>query len=567
MSRHAAVHLICAGLVWFGLAASADEARVEAELQALAAKVERFSVVPLPTGPRRVALTPDRPPQPYPPKMTDAYPPGEAPYVARDIKPFRFRYFNNEFSYGGWHNWAMCDYASTHGFNILYPYNHSPTDWTHVPAGTQWLKWGGFVNWDQWLDRHKIPPLRYDMLTSLDLVQALVEAGIFKHDPGFQSLMIDLEHPRLSLEKLRQQPWYPHDAGEPERRAFEQKYYDGYAMTYTAPVRAARREGWRNISVYGWQPFGRTWFGLEKVELDPATDWAWNAFGRAIYQAVDILNPSVYCFYWSPQNVAYTLANIDLNMKLVRTMPDRKPVRPYYWTLLHGGGGGWRWWKSQPQRNEDVRAMIALCFFTGCDGLVLWNWSGTGNHHRPPPLKADADVMVGRSFTLKPEGAGEDAAPVVFQRYDALHILSADEGEPVKFQRIQKQNPRGKYGITPDQPVYAMSRQELASHLRPSSEPVSALIEGLALVKPFEYLLRHGEVKVDVSAQEQFAQTLPLVRRVKLGRYQILATYDPGWAGEKAGRRIVLPDFDGHRGLTLVLPADAHTRLFVLREP
>jgi hypothetical protein len=65
------------------------------------------------------------------------------------------------------------------------------------------------------------------------------------------------------------------------------------------------------------------------------------------YEAVDIVNNSVYCFYWSPHNVAYTLANIDSNMALVNSMSTKKRVRPYYyyWTLLHGGGGGWRWWR------------------------------------------------------------------------------------------------------------------------------------------------------------------------------------------------------------------------------
>ena len=71
---------------------------------------------------------------------------------------------------------------------------------------------------------------------------------------------------------------------------------------------------------------------------------------------IDIVNNSVYCFYWNPGNVAYTLANIDMNIKMTG---NKKPVRPYYWTLLHGGGGGWRWWKNQPIADEEKRAMIA----------------------------------------------------------------------------------------------------------------------------------------------------------------------------------------------------------------
>ena len=111
-----------------------------------------------------------------------------------------------------------------------------------------------------------------------------------------------------------------------------------------------------------------------------------------------------------------------------------------------------------------------------------------------------------------------------------------------------------------------MPHDELLPHLRPSAEPVAAFIEGLALVKPFEYVLRHGEVKVDVPAQKQFGDELPIIRRVKLGRIHVVATYDPFVLHGGAPRPIVLNDFDGVRGRTLVLPADAKTRIFVLRD-
>ena len=147
---------------------------------------------------------------------------------------------------------------------------------------------------------------------------------------------------------------------------------------------AARAAGWETISLYGWQPYGRAWGGLEKSELDPDDDSAWNAFGRQIYQTVDIVHASVYCPYWDPKNVAFTLANIDRNLKLINTESNRKPLRAYYWTLLHGGGGGWRWWKEQPLPSEEQRAMTALGFFTGVDGFDSWNSSGKGSHHSPP---------------------------------------------------------------------------------------------------------------------------------------------------------------------------------------
>jgi len=473
--------------------AAADEAQATREIEALTAKVKSFHPVRLPQtgaltlqpeqaltieGLRGVTLD-DNPPvlgdrlAPYDPRMTDDFPPGTAPYVAKDIAPFRFRYFHNEFNYGGWHNFAMHEYAVTHGFDILYPYNHKPADWPHVPAGTKWLSWGGFVDWHKWLPAHGIADGRLDQLMDLDVTAKLVEEQVFKPGLGFDYLMIDLEHGLLRPEQLRQQDWYPKDAPEAERAAFEKKYYDGYARTYVAPIEAARQAGYSNISLYGWQPFGRTYFGLDKIKLDPPTDFAWNAYGRQIYSAVDLLNPSVYCFYWTPQNVAYTLANIDLNMTLVRTMTPVKPVRPYFWTLLHGGGGGWRWWANQPLPSEEARAMMTLAFFTGLDGLDQWNWSGTGNHQAPPPLKEGADVMVGQPFTCKAEGEGGQER--AFARYDVLHVVGVVEGV-VRFRWLNKSDAKGSTADTA--PVYAMKQEELTPRLRASSEPVAAVMAG-----------------------------------------------------------------------------------------
>ncbi|MFP4055384.1 MAG: hypothetical protein ACLF0G_00770 [Candidatus Brocadiia bacterium] len=582
----------CILLALAAVAACGAPGQVEAEVSRCLERLPGAEVVALPAGPERLELAPDqgitpselrgvalddspprlgRPAEPYPPKMTDGFPPGRAPYVARGIRPFRFRYFHNEFSYGGWHNWAMADYAVTHGFSILFPYNHAIEGWEHLPEGTRWLKWGGFVDWPRWLPEHGIPEGRYDRLARLDVAALLRREEIFGPNPGFHYLMIDMEHPVLDPEELRQQPWFPAGAAGHLCLAAMRAYYDGYAKTYTAPVRAARDAGWHNISVYGWQPFRRTYWGLEEARVHPATHWPWTAFGRRIYEAVDVLNPSVYCFYWTPRNVAYVLANIDLNMKLVRSMPQRKPVRPYFWTLLHGGGGGWRWWRGQPIRDQDVRAMTALAFFTGIDGIVLWNWSGTGNHHRPALQHKDPqtgqwvchDVMVGEPFERTAEGA---ARPTRFVRYDALHVLSVEEGA-VRFQRIRKDDPGANYGVGDEMPVYAMGRDELLPRLRAKSEPVAAMVEGLALAKAFEYILRHGEVHIDVPAQEQFAEQRPIVRRVALGRFHLLATYDPLWTEQGQPRQVVLDDFAGHEGLTLVVPADAQTRLFVLKGP
>ena len=582
-------------------AAEADKV-AEAELRALSAKVPTFQVISLSTSAGTVVLKPEQsltvehlrgvelddgrpalgqPAEPYDTRMTDEYPPGQAPYVARGIKPFRLKHFNCEFNYGGWHNFGMADYAAAHGFNIIYPYVRKVEQRSHLPAGTKWLTWGGYINWHKWFSEHGLPEDRYDLLMDKDLVKIHLEEGKFKRpaDPTELKqcgdyLMIDMEHPVLSPDRLREQSWYPKDAPEADRQSFEKRYYDGYAQTYTSAVTAARKQGWGNISLYGWAPYGRTWGGLEKPEVESGTNHAWNAFGRQIYKTVDIINNSVYCFYWSPHNVAYTLANIDSNMALMKSMPTQKPLRPYYWTLLHGGGGGWRWWQGQPLANEEKRAMIAMAFFTGIDGFDTWNWSGTGNHHVPPALAgkkngkdyftSGADVMLKDEFELVPENAPAGAKPERLKRYDVVHVLSGDEAENiVRFQKIR--HGAKNHGITDDQPVFAMPIQELERHLRIKSEPVAAMIEGMALAKPFEYILRHGEVKIDVPARRQFKQSLPIVRRVKLGSVHILITYDPKVVYGGAPREIVLTDFDGRQGLTLTLPADAQTRIFVLR--
>jgi hypothetical protein len=273
--------------------------------------------------------------------------------------------------------------------------------------------------------------------------------------------------------------------------------------------------------------------------------------------------------------VAYTLANIDSNRELIESMPERRPMRPYFWTLLHGGGGGWRWWKGQPLANEEKRAMIAMAFFAGIDGIDTWNWSGTGNHHVPPPLTrltqsddyfaSGRDVMLERGFLGVPKSAPDGAPTEQFQRYDVLHVLDVDtEKGLAEFQKIR--HSAKNHGVADDQPVFTMPIEQLESHLRIKSEPVAAMIEGMALVKPLEYTLRHGVVKVDIPARDQFTHTLPIVRRIKIGPIHVLCTYDPKviYGGEP--REIVLSDFDGCPGRTLKIPADSETRIFVMRE-
>ncbi|MCC7493282.1 MAG: hypothetical protein IT204_13090 [Fimbriimonadaceae bacterium] len=564
-------------LLWLALGAPLDDALAD-----LARRLPACSPVACPAaGPltlqpgqsltveqlRGVALDDDpprlgQPAKPYPANLGDGFAPGTAPYVAREIRPFRLRRLHAEWCYGGWHTWAMSDYASAHGFDIVSAYNRRPAEVTHLPAGTRWMHWGGFVDWPKWLEAAGLEPGRYDQLADRDVASELAAQGTFARQDGFDSLMIDLEHSFLSPARLRQADFYPAAGPAEQREAFEAAYYAGYAKTYSGPLEAARAAGWRDRSVYGWQPFARTWHGLEKATVDPATDEAWNLYGRRLAEAVDLLNPSVYCFYWDPKNVAYTLANLDLNVRLNQSLPRPRPIRPYYWTLLHGGGGGWRWWAGQPLSDEETRAMTVLGFFCGTQGLVNWNWSGTGDHTRPS-VKPAADLMLRDRLELAPVGGGP---PTTFSRYDVIHVLSVT-AELVRFQRVIPSEARSNYGIGEGRPVYELAPAALQPHLRPAAEPVAAMVEGLALVRAIEELLAAGRPVIDVPAQRQFAETLPIVRRIDLGAVQLLATWDPLWAQQPAGRAVELRDFAGRAGLHLTLPADGQVRLWLLRLP
>jgi hypothetical protein len=179
-----------------------------------------------------------------------------------------------------------------------------------------------------------------------------------------------------------------------------------------------------------------------------------------------------------------------------------------------------------------------------------------------------ADVMLKDGFELKPVGADAGTPAEQFRRYDVLSVVDVnDQDGMVRFRHIDTRKQLSGNRPCQDAPMFAMKQAELEQHLRALSDPVSGAVEGLALVRPFEYILRHGQVKVDVAALDEFAHSLPVVRRVKLGNLNIVATYDPLCIRGGAPRGVRLTDFDGRPGLTVTLPADEKTRIFVLSEP
>lgn len=598
---------LCGG-VWLFVSATAFATGAATEIDRLLERVPDVELVQLPaTGLvqltadqsltidklRNIAIDNDPPlltgPAVYPQKMGDGAAQGLEPYIAKDVAPFRLHHFRTEWNFAGWHTWEMSDYALQHGFQLSVLYNNrQPAD---VPvSGSEFLHWVGF-SWSSWLATHADPngqpyaPQRWDQLPArAELVSQLLAENLFAYRAGVSQMMLDLEDPTYpeTEASLRQKSWYP--PGGPDAQ-FENAYYDGFVDMELAAAETATQQGWPEVGIYGWAPFPRTWFGLESVSVDPGTFWQWTRFGRQIYRStsIGILYPSVYSFYWDERNVAYVLANIDLNRRLVNSEPIRKKVRPYFWNQLHGGGPGWRWWAGLPIRNEDMRAMVAMALFTGVDGLTLWNWSGTTNPHIVEPA-ACTDYSVGEDF----QAVDESGASGTIQRYDAIHVLEI-VAAVARFQVIDMASTRAQsYGTdrpktysaaSPEgydhrcwqagdplvHPVYSMPVADLKALLRPMTDSIQAVVEALALAYPLEETLFGGTVEVDVSAQEQFGTAAPIVRRVDNAGFAIVATYDPQWQKFPAGRTVTLTDFDGRTGLTLEIPADRETRLFLLR--
>ncbi|MGE0432816.1 MAG: hypothetical protein AB7S36_11195 [Planctomycetota bacterium] len=498
----------------------------------------------------------------HPATMLDTFAPGTAPYEAPGIKPFRFRHFTNEFNIGGWHNHALLEYASTHGFSITNLYALTIDDaLAHLPAGTKVMNWSGAVNWDTWMPAHSLTEGRYDTLPARgELADTIISENTFVNARAadFANKMIDMEHSVLDPTTLHSQAWYPSGDTPANQQAFEDAYYGGFANTQIAPIVAARAAGWTNISLYGWQPVARTFFSAGTFVADPSTDWRWNRYGREVYAAADVINPSVYNFYWDNRNVAYVLANIDLNQRMIADEAVQKPVRPYFWNLLHGGGPDWRWWRGQAVRDEDMVAQAALSFFTGIDGEVLWGWSGTTDHTLPT-IEVDADVVLEKALPTK----DESDASVVFNRYDVLHVVSIAADEAT-VQVVDKSNPTLLVGA--GKPVYTVQVADLQAAVRSGVASVDQFIEGMCMAFFFEEFLHRGELHSDVSSQQQFEQRLPIVRRVSWGQYHVIATYDPRFEEYPGGRTITIDDVDGVAGRSLVLPADGKVRFFLVHD-
>ncbi|NQU09871.1 hypothetical protein HQ590_03705, partial [bacterium] len=497
----------------------------ELELRALRRLVPHFEVVTLRPQAGTVRLDPSqsltiddlrgrqldpRPPRlaprpaPFSGRLGDAA--GDpAPHIAPGIAPFRFRYFDCEYHYDGTttHPWPAYEYAATHGFNRLGAYSLQPTNWPHLPRPTEWVLLSG-CNWTGWFKQHGIDGRRWDKLAEAkSRGEALFKPGHFAVKPGYAMIMIDQEYGGLlPVAELRRQPWYPATADAETRAAFEDRYFLGYTIGYTEPGEAARRDGWARTSIYAWQPFLQSWYNLDpRIKLDFSVPWAKRFIDR-IYDTYDILHIDGYCTEWSAGNVAYTLAATDDAVAYARTRARRKPVRMYLATsILSGPPGSTFWLHTQPLPNEEVRAMVALQFFTGADGLVQWNYADGENHQVPAtprvpdPTKIWSRLLLQVGNPFAAPRADDPNSVLRFQRYDLLRVTATNATGQVRFGRVDPARPdRAPAADT----VGELAATRLTRQLRPTVEPVAAMVEGLALVRPLEYVLRHGEPVIDV---------------------------------------------------------------------
>jgi hypothetical protein len=548
------------GVPLIQLSATGGNRKLSASQSLTAAMLQGVAIQP---NPPELTSTPV-----YPPNQQDAVP-APPPYISSDLGNFRFQYFNNLFNFAGYHTWPSTDYAAVHGFNSVSAYSRNSTTSPQMPSDTQWMASFSYPNWVTFMGTLGLDAGRYDELVDLgedQIVQAVIQSGTYATVTAANSdqLMLDMEHAALDPPTLRQQAWYPSASSPADRAAFEKKYYDGFALSEYAPVDAARQLGFKNISLYGWKPVSAGWFQAATFAADPATDWYWQNVGIQVVSHVDSINNSVYCYYWTIANAAYTLAQNDLNLKFVSSLPaaHRKPVHPYFWNQLHGGGGGWRWWAGQALATEEMQAITLLNAFTQYDGMVLWNWSGTGNDNVPPPLVVGTDVMVrDGSLSAVREGGGAQ----VFARYDALHITALDGSGNVQFQLIDKANINGNYGVGAAFPFYDSTVDVMTPRLRAPSESLAAIFEGLAVAKLLEWNLRNDTQVVDFDAQRIYAQTLPISRHLSNGTLHIIATYDPQVVYGQPARNVVIPNFAGVDGLTVTLAADSQVRVFFLQ--
>ncbi len=192
---------------------------------------------------------------------------------------------------------------------------------------------------------------------------------------------------------------------------FREAYYREWASWYTLPC-AWAKERFPNtpVGIYGVQPFGRDYWGFERMNLEQLmkVHAADAIFWQYIDNAVDFSISSIYCFYDHPASLYYMAANVEENHRWMRAHGN-KPVFAYVWLRYHDSN------KNLKGRELDdylVEAMAVLPYFYGARGLVLWGWEPEGKapYYRTLPLflrslgrVADLSDKLGRAEMISEE--------------------------------------------------------------------------------------------------------------------------------------------------------------------
>ena len=533
--------------------------------------------------------------------------PANGPYRAKDIAPFRFRRFDNEFLSVAYYDNNMMEYATTHGFNVLWSDGSHPLDdWkAHAPSGTEFLSWYVMIHyWKAGLYpglghstiHQPDGTVRFDKVEtlSIDVKQHFLDnaASILVGLDAYDNIMLDVEYAALEPDQLAAQAWAP--TAPIEYAAFEAQYYQGYIKTHTGLIQAARELGGNGLSMYA-APM-RSWFcGLQVVSVNPlySPEAIWERYGAAIAAEVDILNPSVYLTLARPQTIPMVLGNLD---RWAAVAGD-KPVRAYVDTHYYSGP----FFEKESAFVEEARALGVLPFFAGVDGLAWFGgMSSLGvstfdSAHEPPTLTVQTDISGVDGETLFAALKADlhrmvvvakpfESDGVSFERYDALFIMRYDGGpdDLVHFRRFCFEP---DFTCGGDVSIKTVPAAVLQPNLRAASEGLSGLIEGLAMVKLLEHTLADGVISIDVPAHQQFVycgwtaipQVKPVTRRVSACGYEVVTSYDPqavykGYAdanpvADADVRWVTLEDFAGKPGQIVQIPTDAQLRIFVISHP
>lgn len=481
-------------------------------------------------------------------------------YQVPGLGNFRLKYFNNGMDFGRDHTWPMNDYSSTHGYNYVSLGGRDRKTVTYWPEGTQVC--GGFG-----IGRHGMVKAlvgdgeRLDLLGALSdevIIEGLIGGGFFKgFDPAkYDMTYLDLEEGCPPLERVRGLAFYPKEGTAAEKAAFEKRYYDGLAKILYCPVEAARKLGFKNLTIYGWNP---DWW---ESDGDPEKDYYWQNVGKQILPHLDWVCCCNYYTQPTPAFVGARLLDVDSNLRFMETLPpaQRRPLRPFYSNqFIHYV----QWCYLAPATKEEMQATTALGAFTQYDGMILWcnavlQNDKSCNDNLPPPLFKDLKVEFRDTYSATQEGGGTRT----FKRYELANIVAV-EGEQVRFQYVDPVNWKD-HGLGDAYPYYTATAAELTAHLISPFECMQGLYEGLGMVKQVEWTVRHGEIVRDQDSKVVAQQVLPIARHIRAGDLHLVATYDPKVAFGGEPRAVVLRNFAGVEGLNLTFPAGGQTRIFLV---